>query len=56
MQSHRAVITAAIGTVVMGARGPDDRVLNSLPLAHAVSGCCADVVGALGCSNTQDTP
>ena len=34
MQSHRAVISAAVGTVLMGARGPEDRVINSLPLAH----------------------
>ena len=39
MQSHRAVITAAVGTVLMGARGPDDRVLNSLPLAHVYGSC-----------------
>ena len=39
MQSHRAVISAAVGTVLMGARGPDDRVLNSLPLAHVYGSC-----------------
>ena len=39
MQSHRAVVTAAIGTVLMGARGPNDRVLNSLPLAHVYGSC-----------------
>jgi long-chain acyl-CoA synthetase len=39
MQSHRAVITAAMGTVLMGARGPGDRVLNSLPLAHVYGSC-----------------
>ncbi len=39
MQSHRAVVTAAVGTVLMGARGPDDRVLNSLPLAHVYGSC-----------------
>ena len=39
MQSNRAVITAAVGTVLMGARGPDDRVLNSLPLAHVYGSC-----------------
>ena len=39
MQSQRAVITAAVGTVLMGARGPDDRVLNSLPLAHVYGSC-----------------
>jgi long-chain acyl-CoA synthetase len=39
MQSHRAVVSAAIGTVLMGARGPEDRVLNSLPLAHVYGSC-----------------
>ena len=39
MQSHRAVIAAAVGTVLMGARGPDDRVINSLPLAHVYGSC-----------------
>jgi long-chain acyl-CoA synthetase len=39
MQSHRAVVTAAVGTVLMGARGPDDRVLSSLPLAHVYGSC-----------------
>lgn len=39
MQSHRAVIGAAVGTVVMGARGPEDRVINSLPLAHVYGSC-----------------
>jgi long-chain acyl-CoA synthetase len=39
MQSHRAVVAAAVGTVLMGARGPDDRVLNSLPLAHVYGSC-----------------
>jgi long-chain acyl-CoA synthetase len=34
MQPHRAVIGAAVGTAVMAARGPDDRVINSLPLPH----------------------
>ena len=39
MQSQRAVISAAVGTVVMGARGPDDRVINSLPLPHVYGSC-----------------
>ena len=39
VHSHRAVVTAAIGTVLMAARGPDDRVLNSLPLAHVYGSC-----------------
>ena len=39
MQSHRAIISAAVGTVVMGARGPEDRVINSLPLPHVYGSC-----------------
>ncbi|HYO19080.1 MAG TPA: AMP-binding protein, partial [Dermatophilaceae bacterium] len=39
MQSHRSVLSAAIGTVLMGARGPHDRVVNSLPLAHVYGSC-----------------
>ena len=39
MQSHRSVVGAAGGTVLMGARGPDDRVVNSLPLAHVYGSC-----------------
>jgi long-chain acyl-CoA synthetase len=39
MQSQRAVIGAAVGTAVMAARGPDDRVINSLPLPHVYGSC-----------------
>ena len=39
MQSHRSMVAAAVGTVVMGARGPADRVINSLPLAHVYGSC-----------------
>ena len=39
MQSHRAVVTAAVGTVLMGARGPSDRLLNCLPLPHVYGSC-----------------
>lgn len=39
MQAHRAVIGAAVGTVLMGARGPSDRVINSLPLPHVYGSC-----------------
>src|SRR4051794_26127001 len=39
MQPHRAVIGAAVGTAVMAARGPDDRVINSLPLPHVYGSC-----------------
>ncbi len=39
MQSNRSVLGAAAGTVLMGARGPGDRVLNCLPLAHVYGSC-----------------
>ncbi len=39
MQPQRAVIGAAVGTVVMAARGPADRVINSLPLPHVYGSC-----------------
>ena len=39
MQPHRAVIGAAVGTAVMSARGPGDRVINSLPLPHVYGSC-----------------
>jgi long-chain acyl-CoA synthetase len=39
MQSQRSVIGAAVGTAVMAARGPHDRVINALPLAHVYGSC-----------------
>ncbi|HZJ04825.1 MAG TPA: long-chain fatty acid--CoA ligase [Nocardioidaceae bacterium] len=39
MQSVRSVLAAGVGTVLMGARGPGDRVTNSLPLAHVYGSC-----------------
>jgi long-chain acyl-CoA synthetase len=39
MQSIRSVVAAGVGTVLMGARGPDDRFTNSLPLAHVYGSC-----------------
>ncbi len=39
MQTHRSVIGAAVGTTLMAARGPDDRVINSLPLPHVYGSC-----------------
>ena len=39
MQSNRALLSAGVGTVLMGARGPGDRVINSLPLAHVYGSC-----------------
>ena len=39
MQSIRSVVAAGVGTVLMRARGADDRVTNSLPLAHVYGSC-----------------
>ena len=39
MQPHRAVIGAAWARPLMAARGPDDRVINSLPLPHVYGSC-----------------
>ena len=36
-----AVIGAAVGTAVMAARGPGDRVINSLPLPHVYGSCAS---------------
>ena len=48
MQSNRSVVAAGVGTVLMGARGPDDRVLNSLPLAHVYGSCVLNAVMLAG--------
>jgi long-chain acyl-CoA synthetase len=39
MQPERAVIGAAVGTALMAARGPGDRLVNSLPLPHVYGSC-----------------
>ena len=39
MQSHRSVIGAAVGTAALAARGPGDRPINALPLAHVYGSC-----------------
>jgi long-chain acyl-CoA synthetase len=39
MQAHRSVIGAAVGTAVMAARGPHDRVVSALPLPHVYGSC-----------------
>lgn len=39
MQSHRAVIGAAVGTALMAARTSQDRVINALPLPHVYGSC-----------------
>jgi long-chain acyl-CoA synthetase len=39
MQSHRSVIYATVGTGVMAARGPNDRIVSSLPCPHVYGSC-----------------
>lgn len=39
MQSHRAVIGAAVGTAVMGARGPGDRVKHPFRCPMSTGSC-----------------
>ena len=39
MLSHRSVIGAGVGTALMAARGPHDRLINALPLAHVYGSC-----------------
>lgn len=39
MQSHRAVIGAAVGTALMAARNSQDRVISALPLSHVYGSC-----------------
>jgi long-chain acyl-CoA synthetase len=39
MQSHRAVVSAAVGTALMAARTAQDRVVSALPLFHVYGSC-----------------
>ena len=39
MQSHRAVVAAAVGTALMAARTSEDRVVTALPLFHVYGSC-----------------
>jgi long-chain acyl-CoA synthetase len=39
VQSHRAVVAAAVGTAVMAARTKEDRVISALPLFHVYGSC-----------------
>ena len=39
MQSHRAVVAAAVGTSLMAARTAQDRVVSALPLFHVYGSC-----------------
>lgn len=39
MQSHRAVVGAGVGTVLMAARTAEDRVISALPLFHVYGSC-----------------
>ena len=49
MQSHRAVIGSAVGTAVMAARGPHDRLVNALPLNHVYGFCMFNASVMAGC-------
>lgn len=53
MQSHRAVVAAAVGTALMAARTADDRVINALPLFHVYGSCVMN--GALLAGSTLIT-
>ena len=53
MQSHRAVVGAAVGTALMAARTVDDRVINALPLFHVYGSCVMN--GALLAGSTLIT-
>lgn len=39
MQSQRAVVMAGVGTALMAARGPGDRIISALPLFHVYGSC-----------------
>lgn len=39
VQSHRAVVAAAVGTALMAARTKEDRVISALPLFHVYGSC-----------------
>ncbi len=39
MQSHRAVLAAAVGTALMAARTSEDRIVSALPLFHVYGSC-----------------
>jgi len=53
MQSHRAVIGAAVGTALMAARTAEDRVITALPLFHVYGSCVMN--GALLAGSTLIT-
>jgi long-chain acyl-CoA synthetase len=48
MQSHRAVIGAAVGTALMAARTAHDRVINALPLSHVYGSCVVNAAMMAG--------
>ncbi len=53
MQSHRAVVGAAVGTALMAARTAEDRLINALPLFHVYGSCVMN--GALLAGSTLIT-
>jgi len=48
MQSHRAVLGAAIGTALMATRTADDRVISALPLFHVYGSCVMNAAMLVG--------
>jgi long-chain acyl-CoA synthetase len=48
MQSHRAVIAAAVGTALMAARTAEDRVISALPLFHVYGSCVMNAATLAG--------
>ncbi|HSF17554.1 MAG TPA: AMP-binding protein [Vicinamibacteria bacterium] len=48
MQSHRAVVGAAVGTALMAARTADDRVISALPLFHVYGSCVMNAAMMVG--------
>jgi long-chain acyl-CoA synthetase len=48
MQSQRAVVSAAVGTALMAARTPEDRVISALPLFHVYGSCVMNAAMMVG--------
>lgn len=48
VQSHRSVLGSAIGTVLLAARGPQDRIVSALPLPHVYGACVMNGAFAAG--------
>jgi long-chain acyl-CoA synthetase len=48
MQSHRAVLGAAVGTALMATRTADDRIVTALPLFHVYGSCVMNAAMLVG--------